>query len=124
MHSHHPPRAPGLTQPPTSLPADPSSTMVRQETAGLGRMNNVGLHSNYSCQYNCSLPWIASINEEQIQSVQVFCASQRVKEEIKVDGSCTGSNKPKCSQLIPEPSMTLPEPDSSTTPHPHTYQQN
>lgn len=69
--------------------------MVRQEAAGLGRGNSVELHINYHCQYSQSLPWIIGINEQRIRSVQVFCASWEVKEDIKADGSCTGTNKPK-----------------------------
>lgn len=95
MHSHHPLRAPGLAQPPTILPARTSSAVVRQEALGLGRVNTVELHTNYHCPYNQSLPWIIGINEQKIPSVQVFSASQMVMDDIKVDGSYTGTNKPK-----------------------------
>lgn len=46
--------------------------------------------------------------------MQVLWTSQKVKEDIKVDGSCTGTNKPKYWQLISDPSLTLPVPDSSS----------
>lgn len=75
---------------PSCLPARTSSAVVRQEAVGLGRVNSVELHTNYHCQYSQSLPWIIGINEQKIRSVQVFWASQKVMEDIKVDGSYTG----------------------------------
>lgn len=102
------------------LPALTSSAMVRQKAVGLGRGNSVELHTNYHCQYNHSLPRIIGINEQKILSVQVFWASQKGMEDIKVDGSYTGTDKPKYWQLISDPSLTLLVPDSSSHLNPPT----
>lgn len=100
--------------PPSSLPGRTSSAVVRQEAVGLGVVKSVVLHTSYHRQYGQSLPWIISINEQKIRSVQVFSASQKVMEDIKADGSYVGTNKLKYWQLISDPSLMLPGPDSSS----------
>lgn len=102
-------------RPPSSLPACPSSTMVRHGAAGWGGWGVGGYTATYThhCQYRISLPGI-TINTISTKS---FCASLKVKGVIKVDGSCTWSNKPKYWQLTSEPSLMLTVPDP-TQPHP------